>query len=108
VGRVSFLDEGRLDPWMSAFAGLGFLRMDAGGDRRLTRTGFFTRAAVGLDVWLSGRWKLTSHVEAAWQPGSAAERCEGGVCLDGGSLARVPGRSLGAGLGVALALGDAL
>ena len=59
-------------------------------------------------VWLTGRWKLTGHVEGAWQPGGAAERCEGGTCLDGGMLARIPGRSLGAGLGVAVALGDPL
>jgi hypothetical protein len=108
TGRASFVDEGRFDPFLSAFAGFGFLRMDGDLDRRLTRTGFLTRAAVGLDVWITGRWKLTSRVEAAWQPGSGAERCEGGSCLDGAGLARIPGRSLGAGVGLAWAVGDAL
>jgi hypothetical protein len=108
TGRASFLDQGRLDPFLSAFAGFGFLRMDGGADRRLTRTGFLTRATLGLDVWITGRLKLTGRVEAAWQPGSGAERCEGGDCLDGAGLARIPGRSLGAGLGLAWAVGDAL
>ena len=108
LGRASFLDEGRFDPWLAASAGIAFLKMDGGGDRAVTRTGFITRASAGLDVWLTGRWKLVAQVDAAWQPGTAAERCEAGVCLDGASLARVPGRSLGAGLGVALAFGDPL
>lgn len=108
TGRASFLEEGRFDPWLAGFAGIGFLSMRGSGDQELTRVGFLTQASLGLDVWLTGRWKLTSQVEAAWQPGDAAERCEGGTCLDGGTLARVPGRSLGAGLGVAVALGDPL
>lgn len=108
IGRVSFVDEGRLDPWMAASAGMAFLTMEGGGDRRVTRVGFLTRASAGLDVWLTGRWKLVAQVDAAWQPGAGSERCEGGVCLDGATLARVPGRSLGAGLGLALAFGDPL
>lgn len=108
IGRVSFLDEGRLDPWLAASAGLGFLKMEGGGDRVVTRTGFVSRASAGLDVWLTGRWKLVAQVDASWQPGAASERCEGGTCLDGSSLARVPGRSLGAGVGLALAFGDPL
>lgn len=108
TGRVSFLDEGRLDPWLAASAGIGFLKMEGGGDRAVTRTSFVSRAAAGLDVWLTGRWKLVAQVDASWQPGAGSERCEGGVCLDGSSLARVPGRSLGAGVGLAFAFGDPL
>lgn len=107
-GRASFVDEGRFDPYLSAFAGFGFLRMRGDADQRLTRTGFLTRAAAGLDVWITGRLKLTGQVEAMWQPGSGAERCEGGSCLDGGGLARVPGRALAAGVGIGWAVGDAM
>lgn len=108
IGRVAFVDEGRFDPWMAASAGMAFLSMEGGGDRRVTRVGLVTRASAGLDVWLTGRWKLVLQVDAAWQPGAGAERCEGGICLDGATLARVPGRSLGAGFGLALAFGDPL
>jgi hypothetical protein len=110
--RGYLFDSGRVDPYVGASVGAGYLSMTAsheGTSEQLWRASFASTGSVGVDVMISAHLRIGPFVEFLWQPGQAAERCTGGVCLDASStLARMPEHALRGGLALTLAAGDEL
>ena len=101
-------DTGRVDPWVSYRAGIGWLSLP-GGTSELRQEGLAMTGAIGVDLWLSARLRLGPEVGVSWETTGSPERCSGGRCLGVGEVvARMPDRSLHAGLGLTIALGDEL
>jgi hypothetical protein len=101
-------DTGRWDPWVSYRAGLGWLTLP-GGSSELRQEGLAMTGAIGVDVWLSARMRLGPEAGVSWEATGSPERCGGGRCLGVGEVvARMPDRSIHAGIGLTIALGDEL
>jgi hypothetical protein len=101
-------DTGWIDPWVSYRAGIGWLTLP-GDSTELRQEGIAMTGALGVDLWLSSRLRLGPEVGVSWEATGAPERCRGGRCLGAsGVVARLPDRSLHAGVGLTIALGDEL
>ena len=110
-GRGYLFDEGAFDPYLGVALGWGFLALgwrEGGAEPSIRRESLATAISAGATWWVSAHMKVGPNLTFLWQPFGGVERCEGGVCLDGSGLGRVPNRALRLGITVSFGVGDEL
>lgn len=110
-GRGYLFDEGAFDPYLGVALGWGFLSMgwrEGGAEPAAKRESLATVVSAGATWWVSGHLRLGPSLSFLFQPFGGAEYCNGGVCLDGSALGRVPNRALRLGITVTFGVGDEL
>jgi hypothetical protein len=110
-GRGYLFDEGAFDPYLGVALGWSFLSMgwrEGAAEPSVRRESLSTVVSAGASWWVSGHMRVGPSLSFLWQPFGGIERCEGGVCIDGTGLGRVPNRALRLGITVSFGVGDEL